>query len=203
MAQPTQYQRVGTTTYDITESGVATTHYVQYDGSDDSMSTAAIDFTATGKMSVFAGVRKLSDAAAGVFAELSANINNNQGTLLILAPTSAAPDFAFASRGSTIQPATATGNSAPITRLLTGLGDISGDRATLRIDGTQVAQATGDQGTGNYGNYPLNFGRRMPSATLPFNGRDYGIIVVGKAASAGEITDTETWLAAKTSGVTL
>jgi len=64
------------------------------------------------------------------------------------------------------------------------------------------ATATGDQGTGNFGNYALFIGRRN-NATLPFNGKDYGLIVVGKAATTTEITDTETWLAAKTSGVTL
>ena len=85
---------------------------------------------------------------------------------------------------------------------MTGLGDISGDLATLRINGTQAAQVTGDQGTGNFGNYPLFIGRRN-NAALPFNGKDYGIVIVGKAASAGEITDTETWLAARTAQVTL
>jgi len=198
----TAYQKV-VTAYNVTEAGVATTHYVQYDGSDDSMSTSAIDFTATDKMSVFAGVRKLSDAARGIVVELS-SIVTNPGAFAIYAPSgTATAAYLFGSGGSSAATATSpTSYAAPISNLLTGLGDISGDTATLRINGTQVAQATTDQGTGNYGNHVLYFGRRN-NATLPFNGKDYGLIVVGKAASAGEITDTETWLAAKTAQVTL
>jgi len=197
----TNYQRV-LSAYDITESGVATTHYVQYDGSDDSMSTAAIDFTATDKMSVFAGVRKLSDAATGTLIEFSASLTTNNGSFFIQAPTGANDRYGFTSKGTVAAATFATGYGSPISNIVTGLGDISGDLATLRANGVQAAQSTGDQGTGNFGNYPLFIGRRNNTLT-PFNGRDYGIIVVGKAASSTEITDTETWLAAKTSGVTI
>ena len=201
----TAYQRV-TTAYDVTESGVATCHYVQYDGSDDSMSTSAIDFTGTDKMSVFAGVRKLSDAAAGMLLELSANIALNAGSFYMAAPETigAGGDFSFKTRGSVNPGAFASSGTmlAPTTRVLTGVGDIPADLAGLRVNGGAQVNYSADQGTGNYGNYPLFIGRRN-NATLPFNGRDYGLIIVGKAASAGEITDTETWLAAKTSGVTL
>jgi hypothetical protein len=110
--------------------------------------------------------------------------------------------YSWLSKGTLISTAGANGFAAPITNVVTGLGDISGDRSTLRVNGTQVAQATGDQGTGNFGNYPLFIGRRNDT-NLPFNGRDYGIIVVGKTASATEITKTESYLAANTSGVTL
>ena len=197
----TNYQRV-TTAYDVTESGVATCHYVQYDGSDDSLSTSAIDFTATDKMSVFAGVRKLSDAAQGVVVELSATVASNSGSFLLAAPDGATATFGFDSKGTVQVDAVASSLTAPISRIVTGLADIAGDRATIRIDGVQADQDTGDQGTGNYGNYSMFIGRRN-NATLPFNGRDFGIIVVGKTASAGEIADTETWLAARTAQVTI
>jgi len=206
MAQPTQYQRVGTTAYDITESGVATTHYVQYDGSDDSMSTAAIDFTGTDKMSVFAGVRKITNGNNSCIVELSATASSNNGAFCILTGrqlSGPAPAYTFISQGTVLVSGdTADAYNAPIDSLLTFLGDISGDTAKLRVNGVQAAQSIGNQGTGNFGNYPLFIGRRN-NATLPFNGKDFGLIVVGKAASAGEITDTETWLAAKTSGVTI
>ena len=196
----TAYQRVGTA-FDVTEAGVPTVHYVQYDGSDDSFSTSSIDFSATDKMSVFAGVRKLSNATQGMFVELSASAAANTGAFNFQSPSSSLNDYNFANKGTTAQTVSAVA-SAPINNVLSGLGNISGDLATLRIDGTQVGQNTGDQGTGNYGNYPLYIGRRN-NASLPFNGRDYGIIVVGKTASASEITATEIWLAAKTSGVTI
>jgi len=65
-----------------------------------------------------------------------------------------------------------------------------------------VAQAASGQGTGNYGNHILYIGRRA-GASLAFVGRDYGIVVVGKAASAAEINITEAWLAANTPTVVL
>ena len=197
----TAYQRVGTA-FDVTEAGVPTVHYVQYDGTDDSFSTSSIDFTATNKMSVFAGVRKLSDAALGMAAELSVDASANSGSFRLIMPGSAG--YEYRQRGSlnAAGASVGAGFAAPITNVITGLGDISGDTTTLRINGTQVAQATNDQGTGNYGNYPIFIGRRN-NATLPFNGRDYGIIIVGKTASASEIAATESWLAAKTSGVTI
>ena len=203
----TAYQKV-VTAYNVTESGVDTCHYVQFDGSDDSMSTAAIDFTATDKMSVFAGVRKLSDAAIQLFYELSANVNTNNGTFNSLPGYSGIGSLVGAywnggSKGSVLANAVSAATfSAPSSAVQSHLMDISGDRSTLRINGAQVAQETTDQGTGNFGNYPLFIGRRGNSA-LPFSGKDYGIIVVGKAASGTEITDTETWLAARTAQVTL
>jgi hypothetical protein len=173
------------------------------------MSTAAIDFTGTDKMSVFAGVRKLSDAAAGIFAELSADYNANIGSFYFTAPenTGAAGNYASTSRGNTATNANQVAKSAlllaPISSLLTVTHDISGDLSAIRVNGAASGtNGTGDKGPGNFGNYPLFIGRRN-NATFPFNGRDYGLIVVGKAASAGEITDTETWLAARTAQVTL
>ena len=200
-ATATAYQRVGTA-FDVTEAGVPTVHYVQYDGTDDSFSTSSIDFSATDKMSVFAGVRKLSDAAQGVLAELSATIVSNNGSFLLAAPDGATATFGFDSKGTTQVDAVASSLTAPITRLVTGLADIAGDTTTIRINGVQADQDTGDQGTGNYGNYPLFIGRRN-NATLPFNGRDYGILVVGKAVTPTEITNTESYLAANTSGVSI
>jgi hypothetical protein len=198
----TAYQRVGTA-FDVTEAGVTTVHYVQYDGTDDSFSTSSIDFSTTDKMSVFAGVRKLSDALQGIFCEFSASTSSNNGSFRMTFPGASGVDsYSWLSKGTLISTAGANGFAAPITNVVTGLGDISGDRSTLRVNGTQVAQATGDQGTGNFGNYPLFIGRRNDT-NLPFNGRDYGIIVVGKTASATEITNTESYLAANTSGVTL
>ena len=206
MSQPTAYQRVNSA-YDVTESGVATTHYVQYDGSDDSMSTSAIDFTGTDKMSVFAGVRKLSDAAAGMLLELSANAAGNAGSFSFGAPEDLNNRYLSIGRGSAAASyaqasTTGTTGAAPDSAVISITHDIAGDLSTIRRNAVAGTSATADKGTGNFGSYPLFIGRRN-NATLPFNGKDYGIVIVGKAASAGEITDTETWLAAKTAQVTL
>ena len=79
--------------------------------------------------------------------------------------------------------------------MATGIGDISGDSAILRINGTQVATSTTDQGTGNYGNLPAYFFHRNTSpATLRFNGNEYGNIAVGKLLTADQLTALETYM---------
>ena len=203
----TAYQRV-TTAYDVTESGVPTCHYVQYDGSDDSMSTAAIDFTATDKMSVFAGVRKLSDAADACLVELSASAGSNNGSFHVFTgPNPSAPNryssFTKGSAGFSIGSwATTNIGNAPDAAVLATTHDIAGDLTTIRRNGVAGTSATVDLGSGNFATYPLFIGRRNNSVAA-FNGKDYGILVVGKAVTPTEITDTETWLAARTSGVTI
>lgn len=190
------YQRVNTTT-DYNTSGFLP--YLKFDGVDDSLSTNSISFTSTDKMSVFAGVRKLSDAARAILVELSTSYGD-VGTFGIDAPLSPTnKDYRFVSGGSLAAGGVATGNGfvAPITNVVTGLGNISGDLATLRVNGAQIAQGTGDQGTGNFGNYPLYIGRRGGSS-LPFNGQMYSMIIVGKAVTAGELSSTETYVNQKT-----
>ena len=169
-------------------------YFLRFDGVDDSLSTNSISFTSTDKMSVFAGVRKLSDAALGMLLETSAISDSNDGTIFVLAPgTVGTHSYAFRSKGTVSQNAqSGLIATAPITNTLTGLGNISGDLATLRLNGAQVAQNTGDQGTGNYGNYPLYI------ASLPFNGQLYSMVIVGKAVTAGELTSTEAYVNQKT-----
>lgn len=187
------YQRVNTATdYDTT----GFKPYLRFDGTDDWLQTNSINFTATDKMTVFAGVRKLSDAALGIFAELS-NATGN-GYFSLAAPSGASATYRFASMGTVFANSVSPSSfAAPITNVLAGLGDISGDSAILRVNGAQVASSTADQGTGTFGNYPLYIGRRGGS-TLPFNGRLYGLIVRGSQSTAQQITNTENWLNQRT-----
>jgi hypothetical protein len=188
------YQRVNTATdYDAT----GFPYYLRFDGTDDSMATASIDFTSTDAMSAFAGLRKLSDAARGVLFEMGVSAF---GAAQISAPISAADNLSFASVGvGTTGVATATGYAAPISNVVTGLGDISSDTCLLRVNGTQVASAATDQGTGNYGNYPLFIGSRN-QASLRFNGRIYSLIVRGAATSETQIGQTEQWISNEMGG---
>lgn len=174
-------------------------YYLKFDGVDDGMVTNSIDFTATDKMTVFAGVRKLSDAF-GVIAELSASFSASPGTFLMDA-SFAIGSYGWLSKGTVAQGTTTLGHPAPVSSVITGVGDIAGDRTTTRINGTQSAQNTSDQGTGNYGNYPLYIGRRGGINT-PFNGHLYSLIVRGAATTDTRIAQTESWAAKKT-GVTL
>jgi hypothetical protein len=190
------YQRVNTSTdYDTT----GFPYYLRFDGSDDSMATNTIT-PGIDKAQVFAGVRKLSDAAQAVVAEMSATIASNNGTFLLAAPDDASATFAFDSKGTTQVDAIASSLTAPLTRVVTGIGDISGDTAIIRINGVQADQETSDQGTGNYLAYPLYIGRRN-NATLPFNGRIYSLITrFGANLDVVTINNTEVYVSGKMGG---
>jgi hypothetical protein len=174
-------------------------------GTIDNISVREIDAAqAPDKMTVFAGVRKLSDAAQGMFAELSAAVVSNAGAFAMIAPSSASSNYMWRSKGSASQVDASYTNAAvaaPVTNVLTGIGDISGDVTRLRINSTQVAEALTDQGTGTYGNYPLFIGARN-SASLFFSGHLYSLIVRGAQSNTGQISSTETWVAGKT-GITI
>jgi hypothetical protein len=175
---------------------------LQFDGSDDFLLTNSINFTSTDKVSVFAGVRKLSDAATGMLMELSASLGVNNGALYITAPSGAgAATYRLASKGTIEVNATASPFAAPNSSVLAGIVNISVDSAVLRINGAQVSQSTADQGTGTYGNYPLYIGRRGGSS-LAFNGHLYSLIIVGRLTTDTETRNTER-LIAKQTGVTL
>jgi hypothetical protein len=198
-ATATAYQKV-VSQYEVTEAGVASASYIAFDGVDDGMVTATIT-PATDKVQVFAGVRKLSDAAIGVVVELSALQGTNNGTFNIRAPNSAAAaSFAMFTSG-TITAAfgdTNSGNAAPVTKVVTGISDISAPSGVLKLNGTQVATSTATQGTGNYLAYPLYIGRRG-GTTLPFNGRIYSLITrFGANLTTGQITSTESWVNGET-----
>jgi hypothetical protein len=190
------YQRVNTSTdYDAT----GFPYYLSFDGSDDSMATNTIT-PGIDKAQVFAGVRKLSDAAQGVVAEMSATIASNNGTFLLAAPDDASATFAFDSKGTTQVDAIASSLTAPLTRVVTGIGDISGDTAIIRINGVQADQETSDQGTGNYLAYPLYIGRRN-NATLPLSGRIYSLITrFGANLDVVTINNTEVYVSGKMGG---
>lgn len=172
------------------------------DGTDDGMVTPSWDLTSTDKVTVVAGVRKLSDAAAGVVAEFSATLSGNTGAFVLFAPPGiASPAIQFNSKGTASAGASTSSVAAPITAIATGIGNIGGDSVLLRLNGVQVAQSTTDQGTGTYNNLPLYLFRRG-GTSLPFNGRFYGLSIIGAQLSASDINVLERFTATKT-GVTL
>lgn len=194
------YQRVDTaTSYDY----AGFPPYLRFDGTDDGLVTNSIDFSATDKMFVAAGVRKLSDAAQGMLFETSANATTNAGTFFIDAPNSVAANYAFLMNGSGgLEYYVPTTYSAPITNVIScayNIGTTAPNKIIPRINGVvnQTGAGATATATGNYGAYPLYIGRRGGS-TLPFNGRLYGLTIVGKAASATEISSTEAYLNNKT-----
>lgn len=178
-------------------------YYLAFDGADDFLQTNNIDFTATDKVSLFAGVRKLSDATFGVITEFSGSTDTNNGTFFLVAPrNNTLGNFGFRSKGTSNGDITSPSSYiSPHSAVLNVVGNISQDSSILRINGLQVGTGITDQGTGNYGNYPLYIGRRGGSS-LPFNGHIYGLIGIGKLTTDDETAAIEKELA-KRVGVTL
>jgi hypothetical protein len=130
--------------------------------------------------------------------ELSATVNSNAGVFGIAAPPIAPSKVDFRSRGSALQIAgTEILQAGPSTFVLGGIGNISGASVILRLNGAAVANTTTGQGTGNYGNYPLFLFRRG-GTSLPFNGRFYGLVIVGRRLTGGELMRLEKYTNSKT-----
>lgn len=188
------YQRIAAATdYDTTGFPL----YLRFDGTDDSLATAT--FTpGTDKVQVFAGARKLSDTGQKIIAEMSATIASNAGAFALTAPNSAAANYNFSTKGTIQTDNVVTTYTAPITSVISGLGDIVGASNLIRVNGSQVGSVLTTQGTGNYLAYPLYIGRRGGS-TLPFNGNIYSLIVrFGANLDATTISNTETWVNGRT-----
>jgi hypothetical protein len=197
----TAYQRV-TDQYNVTEAGVSSVSYLFFDGVNDSLATSTIT-PGVDKAQVFAGVRKLSDAAQGIFAELSTSTSSFDGTFRLTFPGGAGvASYAFLSKGTLSSSISSGGFASPTTNVVTATSDISGDLTRLRVNGTQTGQDTADQGTGNYLAYPLYIGARA-GTSLFFSGHLYSLIArFGPNLAAGQISSTETWVASRT-GITI
>lgn len=179
-------------------------NYLQFDGVDDFLQTNSIDFTATDKVSLFAGVRKLSDATTAALCEFSDNSTSKNGTFSFFAPTSPNPQYQFRSKGtsaSVYASSPTNAHPAPHSTVLTGFGSPPQNIARLRVNGIQVADTPTEQGSSVYGNYPLYIGRRG-GISLPFNGHLYSLIGIGRLTTDSETIALEKSIA-KNVGVTL
>ena len=205
----TAYQRTGAgnglafprpVSYDITEAGQPSLHYLFCDGLARWMVSPTIT-PGTDKAQVFAGLRNLNSLVAALV-EFSPSTAANNGAFII-APRESVANYLFSSKGTiSAQVRTPANYTPPISNVVTGLGDISGDTSTIRVNGAQVATSATDQGTGNYLAYPLYIGSRA-GTSLFFNGLIYSIIVrFGPNLPLATIQQVERWTAQKT-GVTL
>ena len=182
-------------------------YYLEFDGTDDFLVTSSINFTATDKISLFAGVRKLSDSARGILFELGSAVGTLPGSFGIEAPRlNTANAYSFVHQGSTSPGTLATSGSlysAPHSAVLVGNGSLSGTLSeSIKVNSiTTVGPNTALGANTKYGNYPLYIGRRA-GTSLPFNGHIYGLIGIGKLTTDSETTTMEKELA-KRVGVTL
>lgn len=200
MATPTGYQRVTTATdYDVSAYQI----HLRFDGVDDFLVTNSINFTATDKMTVAAGVRTIA-SSVGVLVELSASISSSQGTFYLSTFDSGGADVA--ALRLTDAPISLVGYK-PSTRPVTYVASIAFDASTntysdqikyrantTQIVGTDVTPATGPR---NFTGAPLYIGRRG-GTSLPFNGHLYSLVIRGAASTDSQIAATEKWTNQKT-----
>ena len=139
----------------------------------------------TDKVTVIAGVRKLSDAAIGEVLGLATIASD--GTFALLAPNSVSANLGWSAKGTSTAAAVATGISSPATRHIVGIGDISGDIARIIVNQASTT-STSDQGTGNYRNDTLNIGGRNNAASLPFNGYIHYLFICGEVVPDSVLT---------------
>jgi hypothetical protein len=170
--------------------------YLETDGIDDWMSTSNINFTGSDKVTVVAGLRKNVDTTS-MFLELSTTVSDNPGSFaFVTSPTgtTTSNSYGFRSRGTAIASVlNVEPFVAPITNVVTCIGDISGDTNIIRVNAIQRGINNTDQGTGNYGNYPLFLFRRA-GIILPLNGRMYGLVIINKLLKPTDLTKLETFI---------
>lgn len=173
-----------------------------FDGIDDFLVTNSIDFTATDKMTVFAGLANTGVATDRVFVELS-SIYTNPGAFALIANGTAADRWFFGLTGSTTA-FYANPHTNPVPAVLSVSLDIAGaaraDEIKPRINGVagqfNPSPAT-SAGTGNFGNYPLYIGRRA-GTSAPFNGYFCQLVIRGAATDAAGVAAGETYTNSKT-----
>jgi hypothetical protein len=154
-------------------------------------------------MTVWAGVRKLSDAAFGIITELGPVVDANNGTFAVGASIAAAQRYVSALNGTGLAYYEPAIYAAPITNVLATSFNIAGaaisNEISPRVNGIleQDNPFGANAGTGNFGNYPLNIGARNNAGTY-FNGWLTSLIVRGAQSTQSQIEATESWVNQRT-----
>ena len=183
-------------------------YYLAFDGVDDFLRTNNIDFTATDKVSLFAGVRKLSDVSAAPVVETGINYTNPKGGFALFAPTGnglSTYGVAVTDIAGRVSARTAEGYAAPISAILSSKADLSkeiyADGLKFRVNAVgEHSSASSEQG-GSFANIPVYIGRRG-GTSIPFTGHIYGLIGIGRLTTDSETITLEKAIA-KNTGVTL
>lgn len=193
---------------DVSAGSVTAPYGLQYDGVDDFLQTASVNFSATDKTFVCAGVRKLSDAFdQATIAELGTNSAAVAGFAL-----QGSPSLTARYRGQLYGTSRAVRDTSPVfaapdLAVIAISFDIAGATVAEEIIGRRNGSVVFGEntltpaGSGNLPSAVLYFGRRG-GTSFPYNGLDFGLVIVGKTLTASQIASTERWIAQRT-GVTL
>ena len=186
------YQRVNTST-DYDTAGFP--HYLAFNGTNTAYVTPSIDFTGTDKMTVWAGITRLSDTPSQIIAELSSIAESQPGSWELAAQYVTYNYFAtslglYANGRAVVAFAVPTVSKDFITLQM----DLSAPTPAGRLSARRNTSGSANTGVfgygGNYGNYPLYIGARN-GTSLFFNGRIYSLIVRGAESSLSQIEATE------------
>lgn len=172
-------------------------YYLEFDGVDDGLQTPAVNFAATNKVSLFTGVRKLTDTTS-MLVELDTTATAGHFRLVASTVWNAICRGTVGDVGRKTSVLLGANTSVlSVTHDLAGLdADLTTDlRRNAALDEAAISGSTA--GNRNFLNSPLYLGSRADSS-LFFSGRLYGLIVMGRMASSAEIVANETWLNGRT-----
>ena len=191
-------------------------HWLDFDGTDDWLESAAVDLSGTNTASVFAGIRKERASVAGASDPIFINgdAGTSGGAFAIYAPhNGTARDFAWS-----VDPATGGSQSfravddasyeAPVSGVI-GLqvntaGADNDARLGCRWNGATLstfsADASGGTGTG-LANETFRVGLQVGTSDY-YDGRIYSLVVTDDTLTVSELASLESYVAGKT-GVTL
>ncbi len=192
------YQTTSASRPILRQNATTGAYYLEFDGSDDFLQTGNVDFTGTDKVSLFAGVRKLSDATTGLLCELG--IASPQA-FSAYAPA-ANGQYKFNTRNIAVGIGALTESSlysAPKSVVLSANID-SASSIEMRLNATSEATSA-DVARLAMISAPVYIGRRG-GTSLPFNGHIYSLIGVGRLTTTNETAAIEKELAKRT-GVVL
>ena len=185
------YQRVGAAT-DYDTSGFPL--YLRFDGVDDSLATASIDFSTTDKITIWSGFRKTAQPVQSCLVGFSVDPDLNAGSFRIFTD----------STYNDVQIGPAVGRkyytypaSTPSTAVVSvSQGFSSSGYINIRENGaTPVVTKTIDTAltAQNYGNFPLYIGAKGGSANR-LTGHIYSLIVRGALSTDAQIASTENYV---------
>ena len=171
-------------------------NYLAFDGVDDALATASIDWSFTKQVSMFSGVYDVGKLLWKIaYGAISTAVTN--GTFILQIPNAGTNLSAIGyptSAGAFNQATAARPDAVIVTSQLFDY-TVAADQIRLRVDGAQVATTSGSVQAAGFGTHPINLGMGTSEG---FNGHIYNLIVLGRLATAQEITDTETWVNSKT-----
>lgn len=177
-------------------------YYLAFDGVDDSMATAAVNFTATDKMTVFAGAR-INSTSPGFLLETSATANANAGAFNVY--FNDVGTYGIVARankqGSPTGPAEVSIGSAntSVWSIDYDFNRTNGGQAVYeRRNGAAYANGGSfPAGAEKFGNYALYIGARA-GTQFHMNGRIYQLIIRGAQTDAAGISAAESFVNTKT-----